>query len=184
MARIFFCCGTARCRFTCRHAHRWHRRCKGHDLIRLRAAHPKIQRKLIVQDVPAVVSGIAPNSLPRGIEAQANDLFEPKSMHRSRPYFLAESLHDWPDKQASIILKKIKNAMGKDSILLRNENLMQEENVPFESGCTDWMLMAAFSAMERKERQFKELIENVILVLRKVWGPPNVVNGTLEVARK
>lgn len=61
---------------------------------------------------------------------------------------------------------------------------MQEENVPFESGCTDWMLMAAFSAMERTERQFKELIENAILVLRKVWGPPNVVNGTLEVARK
>ncbi|KAF7944576.1 uncharacterized protein EAE97_005209 [Botrytis byssoidea] len=152
----------------------------GHDLVRFREAHPRLQGKLIVEDIPVVVSGIAPGSLPDGIEAQPYDFFKPQPIHNAKAYFLANVLHDWPDKQASVILEQIKDAMGKDSVLLINENLMQEENASFESACTDWMMMGGFSALERTERQFKKLIESVGLVLVKVWGAPGVENGPWE----
>ncbi|TGO08268.1 hypothetical protein BTUL_0217g00120 [Botrytis tulipae] len=152
----------------------------GHDLVRFKEAHPRLQGKLIVQDIPVVVSGIAPGSLPDGIEAQPYDFFKPQPIHNAKAYFLANVLHDWPDKQASVILEQIKDAMGKDSVLLINENLMQEENASFESACTDWMMMGGFSALERTERQFKKLIESVGLVLVKAWGAPGVENGPWE----
>ncbi|KAI9647256.1 hypothetical protein NHQ30_003639 [Ciborinia camelliae] len=152
----------------------------GHDLIHFKEAHPEIQGKLIVQDIPVVVAGIAPDSLPQGIEAQSHDFFKPQPVHNAKAYFLANVLHDWPDKQASAILERIRDAMGKDSMLLINENLMQEQNVSFESACTDWMMMVGFSALERTEKQFTELIESVRLVLVKVWGVPSVVDGPWE----
>ncbi|APA05649.1 hypothetical protein sscle_01g004190 [Sclerotinia sclerotiorum 1980 UF-70] len=152
----------------------------GHDLIRFKEANPDIQGRLIVQDIPVVISGIAPGSLPEGIEAQPHDFFKPQPVQNAKAYFLANVLHDWPDKQASIILEQIRDAMGKDSMLLINENLMKEENVSFESACTDWTMMGGFSALERTGRQFKELIESVGLVLVKVWGAPNVENGPWE----
>lgn len=152
----------------------------GHDLIRFKEANPEIQGKLIVQDIPIVVACIAPGSLPHGIDAQPHDFFKPQPVQNAKAYFLANVLHDWPDKQASVILEHIRDAMGKDSILLINENLMQEENVSFESACTDWIMMVGFSALERTERQFKELIESVGLMLVKVWGAPGVENGPWE----
>ncbi|KAM0310945.1 hypothetical protein ACHAO8_007649 [Botrytis cinerea] len=152
----------------------------GHDMVRFKEAHPNLQGKLIVEDIPAVVSGITPGSLPDGIEAQTYDFFKPQPIHNAKAYFLANVLHDWPDKQACVILEQIKDAMGKDSMLLINENLMQEENVSFESACTDWMMMGGFSALERTEGQFKELIESVGLVLVNVWGAPGVESGPWE----
>ncbi|TGO58650.1 hypothetical protein BOTNAR_0177g00120 [Botryotinia narcissicola] len=152
----------------------------GHDLVRFKEAHPRLQGKLIVEDIPVVVSGIAPGSLPVGIEAQPYDFFKPQPIHNAKAYFLANVLHDWPDKQASVILEQIKDAMGKDSVLLINENLMQEENASFESACTDWMMMGGFSALERTERQFRKLIESVGLFLVKVWEAPGVENGPWE----
>ncbi|CAD6443662.1 c509615c-dff0-4986-9b94-02827227728b [Sclerotinia trifoliorum] len=152
----------------------------GHDLIRFKEANPEIQGRLIVQDIPVVISGIAPGSLPEGIEAQPHDFFKPQPIQNAKAYFLANVLHDWPDKQASIILEQIRDAMAEDSMLLINENLMKEENASFESACTDWTMMGGFSALERTERQFKELIESVGLVLVKVWGARNVENGPWE----
>ncbi|KAF7872436.1 hypothetical protein EAF04_003357 [Stromatinia cepivora] len=152
----------------------------GHDLIRFKEANPEIQGRLIVQDIPVVISSMAPGSLPEGIEAQPHDFFNPQPVQNAKAYFLANVLHDWPDKQASVILEQIRDAMGKGSMLLINENLMQEVNAPFESACTDWIMMGGFSALERTERQFKELIESVGLVLVKVWGAPNLENGPWE----
>ncbi|TGO82951.1 hypothetical protein BPOR_0728g00020 [Botrytis porri] len=89
------------------------------------------------EDIPVVVSSVAQGSLPDGIEAQSYDFFKPQPICNAKAYFLADVLHDWPDTQASVILEQFKDAIGKESVLLINENLMQEENASFESAYTD-----------------------------------------------
>ncbi|KAF7900546.1 uncharacterized protein EAF01_007848 [Botrytis porri] len=109
----------------------------GHDSVRFKEVHPKLQGKLIIEDIPVVVSSVAQGSLPDGIEAQSYDFFKPQPICNAKAYFLADVLHDWPDTQASVILEQFKDAIGKESVLLINENLMQEENASFESAYTD-----------------------------------------------
>lgn len=71
-------------------------------------------------------------------------------------------------------------AMRNDSMLSINKNLMPETNVPFQRVCTDCMMIGGYSALERTEEQFKELIEGVGLVVVKVWGVPSVASGPFQ----
>lgn len=76
----------------------------GHDMTRFEEANPNMQGKLIVQDITLVIAAIAPKSLPHGIEAQLHDFFKTQLIDDSKAYLLSSFLHDWQDKQASIIL--------------------------------------------------------------------------------
>lgn len=147
----------------------------GHDLIALKAAHPKLEGKLILEDLPIVISSV--KDLPSGIETVAHDMFTPQPIKAAKAYFLRNVLHDWPDKQASIVLSHIREAMDSDSLLLVSEALMPEENVPFYNVAVDLSMMALGAALERTEEQFKELIERCGFELVKVWRPDGFKPG-------
>lgn len=151
----------------------------GHDLIALKSAYPELRGKLVLEDLPVVISSV--KDLPSGIEALPYDMFKPQPVKSAKAYFLRNVLHDWPDKQASIVLSHIHEAMGPDSLLLISEALMPEEKVPVYNVAADLSMMAAFSALDRTEAQFRQLIESCGFELVKVWKPEGFEAGNAVV---
>jgi hypothetical protein len=156
----------------------------GHHSIALKERYSQLPGKVIVQDIAPVISGI--KSLPEGIEPMAHDFFEPQPCRNAKIYFVGHILHDWPDKQAKVILKNIRDAMAPDSVLLLDEPLLPERDVPFLPAVMDLIMMSQFSSLERTEVQFRELLDSVGLELVKVWKSPSTLSGqsVLEVRRK
>ena len=73
------------------------------------------------------------------------------------------------------------------SILLINENMLDESNVSLYSASTNLLMMAGFSSLERTQSQFTALLSNVGLDLVKVWRPGSGETGigtVLEVVCK
>lgn len=143
----------------------------GHELIHLATRYPELRGRLVVQDIPVVVQGIT--SLPSGIEAVEHDFFAPQPVKGAKAYYLGNVLHDWPDKQASLILGHIKDAMRgpQQSILLVNENVVAESGMSLYSAAADLLLMANISALERTQNQFEALLHENGFRVVEVWRP-------------
>ncbi|TAQ84328.1 hypothetical protein B7494_g7334 [Chlorociboria aeruginascens] len=158
----------------------------GHDLIAFQKYHPGVRGKLVVQEIPVVVDSIT--DLPTDISAMKHNFFSCQPIKEAKAYYLANVLHDWPDKQSLVILGHIKDAMSKDSILLVNENVLPELGVTLFSASTDFVMMSIFSALERTEKQYKKLFAEAGLELVGVWKGDDIVetNGRrlLEVVLK
>ncbi|MCJ1455699.1 hypothetical protein MMC28_006055 [Mycoblastus sanguinarius] len=107
-----------------------------------------------------------------------HDFFKPQPVKGAKAYYLRMVLHDWPDKQARKILESIRGSMTKESILLINENVISESNVPLYSAEMDLSMMAMFSALDRTRAQFKDLLESSGFELVHVWTPKVVVSGS------
>lgn len=109
-----------------------------------------------------------------------HDFFTVQPIKGAKVYFLRNVLHDWPNKQAKVILERLHDAMTKNSILLIQESEMLESNVPLRSTYMVLSMMAAFSGLERTRTQFEELLESAGLKLIKKWVPEGTtVFGTL-----
>jgi O-methyltransferase domain len=156
----------------------------GHDVIALKIAHPELKGRLVLEDLPQVIQSV--KVLPSGIESIPHDMFKPQPVKGARGYFLRNVLHDWPDKQCAIVLSNLCEAMAPESMLLISEALMPETNVPFYNCAADLNMMAAFSAMDRTEAQFRKLIEGCGFEIVKVWKPTEEKAGAAVVfeARK
>ena len=147
----------------------------GHGLVTLREKFPTLGGRLILQDLPIVIDDV--KDLPVGCEAMAHDFFMPQPVKGAKAYFLRFVLHDWPDKQAKQILQNVRDAMDGDSVLLISEGTMPESNVSLWSAQADFSMMAMFSALDRTQRQFKELLESSGFELVKIWLPKVAVPG-------
>lgn len=129
----------------------------GHQLIAFKQRYPDLAGRIILQDLPVVLGDI--KELHPGIETMPHDFFKEQPTKGARAYFMRNVLHDWPDKQASLILKSIGDAMGPSSMLLIDENVLPESGVSLFSAQTDMFMMAMYSALERTESQFRNLLE-------------------------
>lgn len=138
----------------------------GHQTIALKERHPDV-RHMIVQDIAPVINSI--DSLPPGIEAMVYDFFKPQPIRGAKIYFLAHVVHDWPDKQAKVILEQVRNAMEPDSVVLLSETIMPEHDASFTAAAMDLTMMAAYASLERTEKQFGALLHEAGLELVKVW---------------
>ena len=147
----------------------------GHDLIALKSKFPNLPGRSIVQDLPVVIDHV--KDLPSGIEAMKHDFFTPQPVKDAKAYYLRTVLHNWPDKQVHEILNNIKVSMDKDSILLINENVLAESNVPLYPAMLDLSMMAMFSSLDRTPSQFKELLDSAGFKVLKVWTPKTMVPG-------
>ena len=148
----------------------------GHDLVALKSKFPGLVGRLIAEDLPVVIENM--KDLPLGIEAMGHDFFTPQPVKGAKAYYLRTVLHDWPDKQALEILSNIKPAMNQDSILLINENVLPADKVPLYPAMLDLHMMAMFSALDRTEKQFKELLDSAGFEVVKVWAPKVRVPGS------
>lgn len=147
----------------------------GHDVARLKKEFPELTCGMVLQDLPSVVQGV---SLP-GIEVIPHNMFEEQPVKNARAYYMRTVLHDWPDKQALQVLARTREAMGKDSILLINENVLSEDgsdDTPVVAH-TDFTMMLNFSSRDRTEQEWIDLLQKANFKIVKVWKPKATIKS-------
>ncbi len=95
-------------------------------------------------------------------------------------------LHDWPDELCVKILGRVKEAMKPGySRLLINEQVIPPEGAHWEATCLDVLMMNLFSAKERTQDDWKNLVEVMVggLKIVKFWSVGNGVENLIEVER-
>lgn len=157
----------------------------GHDLISFHSAHSDVSGRLILEDLPpAVEAAKAAGELDReGIEAVAHDFFTPQPIQGARVYYLKMVLHDWPDEQCKQILANLKPALkeGHSRILL-NEIIIPDVGAGWFETSVDMIMMCCHSAQERRERDWRALVEGVEgLKVVGVYDVDGAVEKVLEV---
>jgi 6-hydroxytryprostatin B O-methyltransferase len=150
-----------------------------------------------VQDLPANAENgrkAAESSLPADIASritfQAHDFTNPQPVQGANVYLLRMILHDWPDEDATSILKKIVAAMDrtKSRILIMDTVLPKPGSVPVSSErimrARDLTMMQAFNSKERDENDWRELIAaaDPKLQLVNVLQPFGSAMAVLELA--
>lgn len=157
----------------------------GHDLSAFHKRFPNLPGKLILQDLEPVISNIT--YLDPKIERQIYNFFTPQPVKGARAYYMRQILHDHPDGPAIQILKGIREAMTKDSVLLVNENFLPETGASLYNAEIDLSMMALFASMERTEKQWVALLEEAGMNVVKVWTPKAQLDGSgtvFEAVRK
>lgn len=157
----------------------------GHDLISFHSAHSDVSGRLILEDLPpAVEAAKAAGELDReGIEAVAHDFFTPQPIQGARVYYLKMVLHDWPDEQCKQILANLKPALkqGHSRILL-NEIIIPDVGAGWFETSVDMIMMCCHSAQERRERDWRALVEGVEgLKVAGIYDVDGAVEKVLEV---
>jgi hypothetical protein len=150
----------------------------GHEIHILLDTLPALQGHFILQDLPGVIQSMLPelqtDTAPlQSVQAMPHSFFEPQPITGAHVYFLGRVLHDWPDAEARSILQHIRNAMGKDSMLLIHDRVLPDglAKVHLSDTVMDLNMMALLSSLERTEAQFRELLVSVGLHLVRVWRP-------------
>lgn len=140
----------------------------GKDLLAFREKFRDITGRLVLQDLPHVIET---GDIPPGIEGQGHNFFDEQPVKGAKAYYLRTVLHDWPDKQVVQILIRIRDAMDSDSLLLIDENIIPETEVPLMAAIGDMSMMVSFAAAERTEREYEKLLNEAGLELIECWKP-------------
>ncbi|KAL9052743.1 MAG: hypothetical protein Q9162_005204 [Coniocarpon cinnabarinum] len=154
----------------------------GHDMEKLRAKFPTgTKDRLILQDQPSVISKI--NSLD-GVKVMSHDFFTEQPIKGARAYYLHQILHDWPEEQCRAILANLKPALAPDksSRILINEMVVPSTGASLNNTAYDLIMMSMFSASERGEKTWRDLITSVGLRVNKIWTSPLAIESVIEVA--
>src|SRR4029077_5606030 len=72
-------------------------------------------------------------------------------------YLLSGILHDWPDVDATRILRTIRAAAPAHARLLINESVVSPANEPDGAKWLDLLMLALAGGRERDEKQWREL---------------------------
>lgn len=142
---------------------------RGHDVKAFHEAFPKLPGKFVLEDQEQVIK--AATDLPPAIQAVGHDFFTPQPdiAKGAKAYYLRMILHDWPDKQAKLILKQVKDAMAPDSVLIVNEQVLPEKGVNSFEAHMDIHMMVPLAALERTEKEWRVLLEETGFEVKGVW---------------
>ena len=81
-------------------------------------------------------------------------------------------LHDWTDEKCAEILANLKPAMTpKYSKLLINEFVIPDTGAHWISTALDIFMMAVYSAGERREQNWRRILDGVGFRITKIWTP-------------
>ncbi|KAL8757503.1 MAG: hypothetical protein Q9184_004183 [Pyrenodesmia sp. 2 TL-2023] len=127
-----------------------------------RARYPDLPGRVIFQDLPQTMAD-APSG--NGTEAMAHNFFHPQPIRGAKIYYLRHVLHDWPDAKAEDILKRVVEAMDKESVILIDEKVLPDVGASSLAAGLDLSMMSHFAASERSERAWKDLLGKVGLHL-------------------
>ena len=107
---------------------------------------------------------------------------EANCLSGARAYYLHCVLHNWPDDKATEILKNLRSAMvpGYSKVLI-HEIVIDATNPHPQTTTVDLTMMMTFSAAERTEAMWNELIVKGGLKIVKVWRKPHAIESVIEV---
>lgn len=155
----------------------------GHQCSELGKKYPNLLGRLVLQDLPEGVGGLAPIE---GVKVEAYDFFQPQtitgwysktsfqaakrltlSILGAKFYYLRRIMHDWPDKEAAVILRNTAAAMGPDSRILIDDVVLPETGASWLSTLAD-LAMMAFGGKERTLAQWNSLASSAGLRVEHV----------------
>ncbi|OOC58796.1 methyltransferase [Paenibacillus ihbetae] len=100
-------------------------------------------------------------------ELVSGDFFE--SVPRGDVYVLKYILHDWPDEQATRILRSCREAMAPGGRVLVMDPVIPSGNTPHTGKYLDLLCMAIYEGgRERREEEFRRLLAGADLRLNRV----------------
>ncbi|BCS20287.1 uncharacterized protein APUU_20719A [Aspergillus puulaauensis] len=150
----------------------------GHDLLDFRRKWPSVPGRLVLQDLPEVVSSV--KDLHPSIDVTAHDFFTEQPVKGARAYYMHSVLHDWPDNLGRKILANLVAAMKPGySKLLVNENVIPDTGAYWETTSLDIIMMQIGSG-ERTERQWRALLESAGLKIVHIWTAQRGVESLIE----
>ncbi|THC91391.1 hypothetical protein EYZ11_009140 [Aspergillus tanneri] len=150
---------------------------QGHDLIRFREKHPQVPGRLILQDLPKVVSP----SVGKGIEPMAYSFLDPQPIKGARAYYFRAIFHDWPDYICHKILLNTVSAMDEEySRVLIVDFVLSDTDTPLLQASLDIQMMSIGSGIERSERQWRELLHNAGLEITGIWSGSPGMESVIE----
>lgn len=155
----------------------------GYDLTIFKEAYPDLPGRLIVQDVPSTIESLDHAALKaKAVEAMQHDFFTPEPVKGAKAYYLKAILHDWPDEQCRQILSNLKPALRSGySRILVNDIVVPDVGANWWETSLDMLMMTVHGSYERRERDFKALVESVGLKVRKVWTVEGAHEKVVEI---
>jgi hypothetical protein len=145
-------------------------------LLKFQARAEGLKGKMVLHDLPRVIAQA--DSLPEDIAKVGHDFFQPlpEAVRGAKAFYLRNILHDWPQTQASFILRNIADAMAEDSVVLIHEILLPETGVSYFDAMMGWHMMD-IGALERTEKQWKTLVGSVGLKIKGIWKEEQGLKG-------
>lgn len=138
----------------------------GHQCAEFKASFPHVPGRVILQDLPHTIETALQT---QGVENMAHDFFTPQPVKGAKFYFTRGVCHNHPDKKVVELLKRIRDVMAADSVLLLDEFVLPPVGVNAYAAAIDLTMMAAFASGERDEAQWSELLTQAGLKLVKTY---------------
>ncbi|QIW99853.1 hypothetical protein AMS68_005371 [Peltaster fructicola] len=139
----------------------------GHQAVAVRELLPQLPNKIVNEDLEQTLAiGIQ----HPGIEHLAQDFFQPQAIEGARVYYLRNVLHDWSDELSTKILSNTREAMADpESVILIDEIVLPESKVAWQASQVDLEMMLCLAAKERSIEQWKKVIANAGLKIKKIY---------------
>ncbi|GKZ78280.1 hypothetical protein AnigIFM56816_001836 [Aspergillus niger] len=154
---------------------------QGHDLVKFHDRHPEVPGRLILQDLPKVVS-----RCPGGrVEGMGYSFLDPQPIKGARAYYFRAIFHDWPDHICRKILVNTISAMDPEySRIIIVDFVLPDTNAPLLQSLLDIQMMSIGSGVERSERQWRELLDEVGLEITGIWNNNPGMESVIEAVPK
>ena len=155
----------------------------GHQMLALRRAFPELKGRLVVQDVGMMIEQVDREEAAKsGLEAMVHDFYTAQPVKGAKVYYLRTVLHDWGDEQGKKILGQLREVMAEDSVVVVDEVVVPAQGASVLQMHYDIAMLAALGAMERSEKQWRELLGAAGLKIRDIWIYDKGMNSGLIVA--
>ncbi|KAJ5108162.1 hypothetical protein N7456_004837 [Penicillium angulare] len=153
---------------------------QGHDLSQFRQRYSHLPGKLVLQDLPVVVSKVS--SCDPGIEVMAYNFLEPQPVKGSRVYYFRSVFHDWPDEVCHQILRNTASAMVPEySKILIVDFVLPDTEAPLMQASLDIQMMSIGAGIERSESQWRDLLHKAGMKITGIWTQSPGMESVIEV---
>ncbi|KAJ5301840.1 hypothetical protein N7508_006703 [Penicillium antarcticum] len=150
---------------------------QGHDLDRFVAHKITIPGRVILQDLPKIVSTV---NRP-GIETMGYSFLDPQPIKGARAYYFRAIFHDWPDRICQKILLNTASAMDPTySRILIVDFVLPDINAPRMQSAMDIQMMSIGAGVERSKRQWTELLASAGLKINGIWNTSPEMESIIE----
>ncbi|KAH7303702.1 S-adenosyl-L-methionine-dependent methyltransferase [Rhexocercosporidium sp. MPI-PUGE-AT-0058] len=141
---------------------------QGHIMEEIRKRNLELKGRFIVQDLPSTFEAVT--GPPEGVEFMPHDMFAPQPTKDAAIYYYRHIIHDWSDTDCTSFLAQIVPVLKEQpkSKLLLVDLVLPDTNVTMQEAIRD-ISMFPIGGMERNETQWKELLTNSGLRIKKIW---------------
>ncbi|KAJ2990600.1 hypothetical protein NUW58_g2868 [Xylaria curta] len=136
----------------------------GHYCALFKSKFPEVPGRVILQDLPSTIEHALQTT---GVETMGHNFFEQQHIKGSKYYHLGWILHNWSDEKAKQILHQIKLAMTEESVLLINDRILPDSEVPASAASMDLVMLSACGGRERTMEEWNDLLSSVGLLVKE-----------------